>query len=128
MEPSARPRPDDPPGAIDSFLPLTDLAFTVLLELTGEPLHGYALVKRLRELEGRESLRTGTLYAALARLQEDGLLEEVAAPADEKTDPRRRYYGVTVLGRAVARAEASRLARILGRARSKDLLAEGAGG
>ena len=46
-------------------LPLTDLAFNVLLALTDGDLHGYALIKELRGLEGRERLRTGTVYAAL---------------------------------------------------------------
>lgn len=102
-------------------LPLTDLAFNILVALTDEELHGYALVKRLRELEGRQDLRTGTVYAALARLQEEGWVEE-GDPPSEGEDARRRYYRVTPGGRDAARAEAARLARVLGMARGKDLL------
>jgi DNA-binding PadR family transcriptional regulator len=96
-------------------LPLTDLAFNILVALSNEPLHGYALVKRLRELEGRGSLRTGTVYAALARLEDEGWVEE-ADPPRPPDDTRRRYYRLTAAGVEVARAEASRLRDVLGRA------------
>ena len=105
---------------------LTDLAFNILLALTDEHLHGYALVKRLRGLEGRSGLRTGTVYAALARLQDEGLVTEAEAPAAD-ADERRRYYRITADGRAAARTEAARLSRVLGLARSKDLLGDAAG-
>jgi DNA-binding PadR family transcriptional regulator len=102
-------------------LPLTDLSFNILVSLTREELHGYALVKRLQELEGRAALRTGTVYAALARLQDQGWVAEVPPPPDDD-DARRRYYQATPAGLRAARAEATRLAQLLVRARSKDLL------
>ena len=102
-------------------LPLTDLSFNLLVTLAGEELHGYALVKRLRQLEGRESLRTGTVYAALARLGDAGWIAEVDAPS-EAADERRRYYRITEEGRSVARAEARRLHEVLDRARGRALL------
>lgn len=108
-------------------LPLTDLSFNILLALTGEELHGYALVKRLQELEGRGSLRTGTVYAALARLQDSGWVEEVDPPHEE-VDRRRKYYRATEEGLAVARAEAARLSGLLRLARDKDLLGDPARG
>ncbi len=108
-------------------LPLTDLAFNVLVALTDDPLHGYALVKRLRELEGRGSLRTGTVYAALARLQEEGWVAETEPPEPDE-DARRRYYRITPAGLEVARAEAARLRDVLRRAELRDLLRDGARG
>ena len=108
-------------------LPLTDLAFNVLLALWDRDLHGYALVKQLRELEGRGGLRTGTVYAALARLQEQGWVDE-APPPEAPEDERRRYYRLTPGGREVARAEAARLADVLAVARRKALLPDGAAG
>lgn len=108
----------------EDFLPLTDLAFNVLVSLKGDGLHGYGLLKELRERTGREGLRTGTVYAALARLQDEALVEEAAPPAADSGDDRRRYYRVTDLGLAVARLEASRLAEVLGMAAAKDLLPE----
>lgn len=102
--------------------PLTDLTFNILVTLAGEELHGYALIKELRELEGRESLRTGTVYAALARLREDGLVEELDAPPEASDDSRRRVYRVTDRGAEAAGAEALRLEEALSRARGKRLL------
>lgn len=113
----------------EDLLPLTDLAFNILVTLKDTELHGYALIKELRARTGRESLRTGTVYAALARLEDEGLLEEVDAPGDvDESDSRRRYYRLTDLGLAAARAEARRLTEILGVARSKDLLPQGGTG
>ena len=100
---------------------MTELTFNILVALTEAPLHGYALVARLRELEGRDALRTGTVYAALARLRDEELVEETAPPADE-TDARRRYYRVTEDGLVAARAEAARLADVVERARGLRLL------
>ena len=110
------------------LLPLTDLAFNILVALSDEESHGYALIKELRSRTGRDRLRTGTVYAALARLQDDGLvIESGDRPAPDRDDERRRYYRVTPLGLSAARAEASRLSELLGIARQKDLLTEAAG-
>lgn len=102
-------------------LPLTDLAFNILVALTDEDLHGYALVKHLRALDGRSTLRTGTVYAALSRLEEEGLVAESDPPGSEE-DGRRRYYRVTAKGLEAARAEAARLSTVLELAQRKDLL------
>lgn len=112
---------------MSDILPLTDLAFNVLVALSEERLHGYGLVKRLRELEGRSSLRTGTVYAALARLEDQGWVEE-ADPPESSDDARRRYYRITPSGKRAARAEAARLRDVLGRAERSDLLADPAHG
>ena len=63
------------------FLPLTDLAFNLLVVLTGEALHEYALLKELRLRTGRADLRTGTVYAVLARLQDNGLIQGTRPPS-----------------------------------------------
>lgn len=105
------------------LLPLTDLAFHILVAVKDQELHGYALLQALRERTGRERLRTGTVYAALARLRDEGLLEEVDGPSAPGEDERRRYYRLTADGVRVARAEAARLAELLELARGKKLLA-----
>ena len=51
------------------------------------------------------------------RLEERGLIEEVAPPPDE-ADPRRRYYALSGLGRRVLSAESRRLASLLALARA----------
>jgi len=64
----------------------------------------------------------GTLYRAIARLVESGLLQELEEGGAETADERRRYYALTALGRRVAEAEAARLAGQVSAARSRRLL------
>jgi len=108
-------------------LPLTDLAFNILVALSERDLHGYALVKHLREMEGRGSLRTGTVYAALARLQDAGWVSDAELPEDAQ-DRRRKYYRITPEGVATARSEAARLRAVLARAQNTALLKDAARG
>ncbi|NIR45286.1 MAG: PadR family transcriptional regulator, partial [Gemmatimonadetes bacterium] len=73
--------------------------------------------------EGAVKLRPGTLYRAINRMSEAGLLEEAEErPAPELDDERRRYYRLTDLGRRVAAAEARRRTRELEWARDAGLL------
>ena len=108
----------------DSFLPLTPVAFEILLALADGEQHGYSI---LREVERRSSgavrLHPGTLYRALARLLESGLIDELEERPDPSADDeRRRYYRLTIRGIAVARAEAERLASQLSAARARRIL------
>lgn len=106
------------PDPID-FLPLGTLPFNVLLALGGEAMHGYGIIQaHERHTEGRESLLPGSLYAALGRMVEQGLIEEVPEPPEASSGgPARRYYRATPLGAAVGRAEAERMERLVGIAR-----------
>jgi DNA-binding PadR family transcriptional regulator len=108
------PQPED-------WLPLTPAVFSVLLALGHEAMHGYAMMQELeRRTGGREVLLPGSLYATLARMVVDGLVEEVTAPRG--ADRRRRYYRLTALGCAVASAEATRMRRLVALAEDQDLL------
>ena len=71
---------------------------------------------------GRESILPGTLYAALARMVDEGLVEERDGPDDPSGGPARRYYRRTRFGRAVARAESERLRALLDIARAQKIL------
>lgn len=114
-----RPNPADPA----SFLPLTPLGFEILLSLSEEERHGYGILQDVQaRVKGRMTLHAGTLYRALARLVETGLLEELDERPDPETDERRRYYAVTRLGRTVAREEAARLATQVVAARALGIL------
>lgn len=105
------------------FLPLTPVAFDILLSLLGGEAHGYAIMRSVQERTGAEaSLHAGTLYRALARLVETGWIEELERAGSDESDERRRYYRVTGVGRRVARAEALRLENQLGAARAHGLL------
>lgn len=107
----------------DDFLPLTAPEFHVLLAIGDGALHGYAMMQALDEkTAGREALLPGTLYTTLARMVKRGLLEELDEPPEPDADRRRRYYRVSPLGRAVARAESARLRRLLDVAERESLV------
>jgi DNA-binding PadR family transcriptional regulator len=105
-----------------SFLPLTPLAFQVLLALADGERHGYGIILEVRErTDGLITLGTGTLYTMLQRLLEEALIEESShRPVDD--DQRRKYYALTKLGRAVVGAEANRLQAVLDDARRKKVI------
>ena len=107
----------------DSFLPLPHLPFHILLALaSGDDAHGWAIIKRIGELtEGRTAPSTGSLYLAMVRLDERGLLSQVERPNDSR-DARRRYYRLTPLGRRVLAAESQRLASLVEVARTYNVL------
>jgi DNA-binding PadR family transcriptional regulator len=102
------------------LLPLTPAVFNILLVLGSEAKHGYGIMQEVeRRTGGREKLLPGSLYATIARMVEEGLIEEVAQRG--VAERRRRSYRLTRFGRAVARAEALRMAQLVKRAREQDL-------
>lgn len=92
---------------LGSIVPRTDATFLILASLASGPRHGYAMVADIKRFSGTE-LGPGTLYAALQRLEEDGLIAPVAS-AD-----RRRPYRITPSGVAALRAHAQELRRVTG--------------
>lgn len=116
--------PEDSMDARD-FLPLTPAVFHILLALSEGDKHGYAVIVDVRErTAGEVKLGTGTLYTAIKRLLERGLIRDTDVPAGEAEDgeERRRYYTLTDLGHAVVQLEAQRLERLVGIARERALL------
>jgi len=69
-------------------------ALLILVSLSDGPKHGYAIMTDVEAGTGRP-MGPGTLYAALARLEERGLIEALA-PSD-----RRRPYRLTAVGATV---------------------------
>ncbi|MFP5378794.1 MAG: PadR family transcriptional regulator [Vicinamibacteria bacterium] len=107
----------------DAFLPLTPVAFEILLALADEDRHGYSIMQEVAQRSGGAvALHAGTLYRALARLLESALIEELDERPARGDDERRRYYRLTARGRAVAAAEAARLAGQVEAARVRRLL------
>ena len=110
------------------LLPLKQATYHVLLALgDGESMHGYAIMQAVAEMtDGRETILPGTLYAALARMVDEKLVEESAPRNDDASGgPPRRYYRRTSFGRAVARAESERLRALLEVARAQNMLGDG---
>lgn len=103
--------------------------YRVLLALGDDELHGYGIMQVLADrTDGRETILPGTLYAALARMVDDGLVEERDPPEDDASGgPRRRYYRRTALGRERAREESVRLRALLSLAVEQDMVTEPGG-
>jgi len=108
---------------LERFLPLPGVTFQILVSLAGQDLHGYGIMQDVLErTRGKMKLSPGTLYAAVKRMLEDGLLLELEErPDPEEDDERRRYYRLTKLGRDIASAEATRLSALIQQARSNGL-------
>ena len=110
----------------ETFLPLTPVAFEILLALADGERHGYSILQEVESRSGGAvSLHAGTLYRALARLLESDLIEELRqSPDPSSDDERRRYYRLTTEGREILASEAERLASQVDAARAKRLLPE----
>nr|WP_221379012.1 PadR family transcriptional regulator [Actinoplanes polyasparticus] len=82
--------------------------FWILTALATEPRHGYALIQEADRLsDGRVKLQAGTLYAALDRLVDEGLVQP---DREEIVRGRaRRYYRLTDDGATALDAEVARL-------------------
>jgi DNA-binding PadR family transcriptional regulator len=110
-----------------TYLPLTHVSFEILLALAGGEQHGYAVMLDIEQrTSGALHLHAGSLYRALNRLLEAGLIEELdERPGPDEDDERRRYYALTPKGREVARGEARRLETLVDAARQRRLLPAG---
>lgn len=87
---------------------LSESTYFILAVLFEQPTHGYGIIKRAAQLsDDRVRLAVGTLYTALGRLAEDGLIQ---VDREETVAGRpRRYFRITDQGRRVATAEAARM-------------------
>jgi len=106
-----------------ALLPLPPATFHILLALADDDRHGYAIIQEVAERTGGTlRLSAGTLYRSIQRMLEQGLIVEPRQrPVRADDDERRRYYRITPLGTAVAKAEASRLADLVDMARARGL-------
>jgi len=97
---------------------LTRAEFHVLLALFDGPRHGYGIMQDVKALtDGDLRLGPGTLYTAVKRLSDAGLLQECAPDAE-----RRRCYRLTRKGKSAAGEEAERLSVTVRAARKRGLL------
>lgn len=116
---------------IESFLPLRPVEFHILLSLVAGDRHGYGIIQDIQSRGETAVPNVGTMYRALARLLDSGLIESAptanaaaarTARARTVADDRRINYRVTTLGRRVAKAEAQRLESLARAARLSGLL------
>ncbi len=87
---------------------MSEQSFLILAALADQPRHGYGLVTEVAAMsENRIQLRASTLYAALERLANRGLVQP---ERDEVENGRlRRYYRLTDAGAAAVEAETQRM-------------------
>ena len=85
-------------------------SFLILTSLAAGAKHGYGIAQDVKRLsDGRVVVRAGTLYSALDRLADEGLIE---TSGEEVIDGRlRRYYRLTDRGGSRLAEEAQRLQR-----------------
>ena len=76
---------------VPEFGRFAEPSLLILTSLSDGPKHGYAIMQDVEQRTGRP-MGAGTLYAALVRLEEQGLVEPLA-PVD-----RRRPYRLTAVG------------------------------
>jgi DNA-binding PadR family transcriptional regulator len=109
---------------IELLLPLPPATFHILIALSNDDRHGYAIIQDVASrTDGALKMSAGTLYRSIQRMLEQGLLVETRdRPAAEEDDERRRYYRITPLGTAVAKAEAGRLSELVRMARARGLV------
>lgn len=90
---------------------LLPLELAILRSATAESeVHGFGIARQLRDSHGAGLTAHGTLYKALSRLTDRGLLEahwESADVAEAAGRPRRRLYRITAAGRAALTAAAA---------------------
>ena len=99
----------------------------ILLALAEGARHGYAIKQDVEERTGGAiRLGPGTLYEAIQRLLDGGLIEETSpADAENGQQAQRRYYALTAEGWAVLRDEVHQLGTIVERARAHPKLRKG---
>ena len=91
---------------------LSPVMHHILLALLEGERHGYAIMQSVERItDGAVAMGPGTLYGALKRLLEAGLVEEAGERSDG--DERRRYYRLSALGRQAVRDETARLQRLV---------------
>ena len=95
--------------------------FQILLSLAEGPMHGYAIIQDVTgRTQGEIRLTASTLYDALARLVDEGSIQETRRPpAVTDHDERRRYYALTAAGRKAAKEETRRLERTVALAKAR---------
>src|SRR5918993_5356734 len=111
----------------DLDLPLRAVEFHILLSLASGERHGYGIILDIQARGETAVPDVGTMYRALARMAENGLIAAAARrPAADAGDERRNYYRITDAGVRVARAEVRRLEALMRAARIGGLLGKAA--
>jgi DNA-binding PadR family transcriptional regulator len=106
--------------------PLTPAVLHILLALSTQERHGYAIMKQVEsDSQGKVKMGPGTLYGSLGRMIDAGLICESDKKIDPKMDDERRvYYKITSLGRKALAGELQRYGEVVAVAREMRLLSQ----
>lgn len=111
-----------PEAEVENSLPLRPQELTVLMILSRGPLHAWGIAQA-SEGAGTVRLEIGSLYRMLNRMHTDGWIAETEPEeAPQRSAGLRRTYRITSFGRALASAEARRLAAVVEAAREQRLI------
>lgn len=114
-------------GESDFRLSLRAVEFHILLSLAAGERHGYGIILDIQARGETAVPDVGTMYRALARMAENGLIAAAARrPAADAGDERRNYYRITDAGVRAARTEVRRLEALMRAARIGGLLGKAA--
>jgi DNA-binding PadR family transcriptional regulator len=117
----------DEASIMDFRLSLRAVEFHILLSLAAGERHGYGIILDIQARGETAVPDVGTMYRALARMAENGLIAAAARrPAADAGDERRNYYRITDAGVRAARAEVRRLEALMRAARIGGLLGKAA--
>jgi DNA-binding PadR family transcriptional regulator len=102
--------------------PLQPNVLLILAALGEGAAHGYRIRQEvLRRSDQKARLDPGTLYRLIARLLDEGLIDDVAAPRGaDRGDERRKYYALTAHGHRVLGAEIARLEALVESVRARE--------
>ena len=101
--------------------PLTPAVLHILLALSTEERHGYAIMKQVEsDSQGKVKMGPGTLYGSIGRMLEAGLIRETDKKIDPGLDDERRiYYQITALGQKTLAAELDRYREVVAIAKKR---------
>jgi len=102
------------------FLPLREPTLFILLSISAEKKHGYAILQDVETLsQGQVRLSNGTLYGALTRLLDQGLIEQSSSDEPQTSGKPRKAYQLTRDGLAILQTEIKRLNTLVRIARQR---------
>ncbi len=88
------------------YIPMTETSFYILLCLRKED-HGYSIVQQVEDMTGGEiSIKPGTLYGSLKKMEKDGLIQFI------REEDTRKIYHITELGEEILDLEIKRIRRL----------------
>ncbi len=97
-----------------SFLPLSEVSLYILLSLVSGSKHGYGIWKDVEALSNKSlRLSTSTLYDALERMLQQGLIERIEDESEQGNARGRKFYRINNFGKQVLASDVNRMRKLL---------------